>query len=181
MGITAWVSTNKIGVSNWLFFFRVVGLNHADSTGMRWRVKTLAWHHPLLSRLATSCQHRDSEAWVQALWALTADRFLTPSSQYTAFLPLGQFFPAKGMMEQVLQIKGETQPVKKILPGLSGFIPFSWLNFIFLVPSRTALGLLQPAPCRPYQGLQRNHEGSGQMGYNLQKLGPSPSNPQYGM
>lgn len=44
------------------------------------------------------------------------------------------------------QIKGETQPVKKILPRLSGFIPFSWLNFIFLAPSRTALGLSNLLP-----------------------------------
>lgn len=98
--------------------------------------------------------------WVQALWALAMDRFLTPKTpSILHFCHRANSSPAKGMMEQVLQIKGETQPVKKILPRLSGFNPFGWLNFIILVPSRTALGLLQPAPCRPCQGLQRNHEG----------------------
>lgn len=31
-------------------------------------------------------------------------------------------------MEQALPIKGETQPVKKILPRLPGFIPTCWLS-----------------------------------------------------
>lgn len=73
--------------------------------------------------------------------------------------------PAKGMMEQVLPIKGETQPGKKILPGLPGFIPSTRLSSVFPVLSRTALDLLQPAPCRPCQVLQSNRKGSAQVGY----------------
>lgn len=109
---------------------------------------------------------------VQALWALAVDRFLSPKTPSVLhFCHRANSSPAKGMMEQVLQIKGETQPVKKILPRLSDFIPFSWLSFIFLVPSRTALGLLQPAPCRPCQGVQRNPDSSGQVGYKSTEIG----------
>lgn len=35
------------------------------------------------------------------------------------------------MTEQALPIKGETQPAKKILPRLPGFIPTCWLSFGF--------------------------------------------------
>lgn len=100
------------------------------------------------------------------------DRFFTPETPGAShFCHRANSSPAKGMMEQVLPIKGETRPVKKILPGLPGFIPSTRLSFVFPVLSRTALALLQPAPCRPCQGLQSNHEGSAQVGYKTTETG----------
>lgn len=155
MGITAWVSTtNKTGVSNWLFL-------QGCRTESRWQHrhemegKDSGMAPSPSGQACNQLSAQELRGWVQALWALTADRFLTPNSQGTAFLLLGQFFPAKGMMEQVLQIKGETQPVKKILPRLSGFTPFSWLNFIFLVPSRSpptcSLQTMPGSPEKPWR------------------------------
>lgn len=100
------------------------------------------------------------------------DRFFTPEMPGTShFCHWANSSPAKGMMEQVLPIKGKSQPVKKILPQLLGFIPSSQLNFVFPLLSRTALGLLQPAPCGPHQGLQSNCEGLAQVGYKTTETG----------
>lgn len=165
MGIIAWVSTTKLGYKTDSFFLQGCSSESCwhYRREMEGRDSGMAPSHT--EQACNQLSAQGLRGWVQALWALAADRFLTPKTPSVPhFCHRANYSPAKGMMEQVLQIKGETQPVKKILPRLSGFIPFSWLSFIFLVLSKAALGLLQPAPSRPYQGLQRNHEGSCQMG-----------------
>lgn len=62
------------------------------------------------------------------------------------------------MMEQALPIKGETQPAKKILPGLPGFIPTCWLSSGLQFFSRMALATSALLP-EDHSAFHSNHEG----------------------
>jgi len=70
------------------------------------------------------------------------------------------------MMEQVLPIKEETQPVKKILPRRPGFISPSWLSLISQFF---------------YEQLSVTSSCSQQTTWKtkLQKLAPPPSQPHH--
>lgn len=173
MGIRAWVSTTtkKSGYKTGSFFLQGCSIESCWQH-MRWRVRTLAWHHPLLSRFATSSQHRDSEAEFKLCGLLLQTGFSLPKLPVYCIsatrLILAQ---QKAWWDKCSNQRGNSAS-KKNPPQAIRLYSFQLAQLHFSSSFKNSSRSLQPAPCRPCQGLQRNHEGSGQMGYNLQKLTP---------
>lgn len=152
-----------------LVFFRALGFN-ADYTGMR-QGKVPGTAASPAKQACKQLLAQGLNSWVQALQTLAVDRLFAPEHPVHYISATGLILPQqKAWWNKCSQSKGKLRQSRKFSLGYQAlFLPVS--SALFPVLWIIGLCLLQPAPCRPHQGLQSNHEGSAEVRYRTTETG----------